>query len=84
MFGPEEPYGVSGDVPYAIFPCGYTVAEDGDTIRFYYGAADTSICLATGSIRQMLKWLEANGSELTGVAGQAAEKPDPSLTGRGS
>jgi predicted GH43/DUF377 family glycosyl hydrolase len=44
-----------------VFPCGYTVAADGDTINLYYGAADSSIALAHGSIRSLLGWLDANG-----------------------
>jgi len=44
-----------------VFPCGYTVASDGDTINLYYGAADSSIALAHGSIRNLLTWLDANG-----------------------
>ena len=44
-----------------VFPCGYTLAADGDTIRIYYGAADSSIALATGSIRAMLEWLNQHG-----------------------
>lgn len=74
MFGPEAPYEIAGDVGYAVFPCGYTILEDGDTIRFYYGAADTTICIATGSIKQMLNWLDRDGSDLTGIAGQHAER----------
>jgi len=74
MFGPESSYELIGDVGSAIFPCGYTILEDGDTVHLYYGAADTSICLAIGSIKEMLDWLEKNGSEYTGVAGQAAER----------
>jgi predicted GH43/DUF377 family glycosyl hydrolase len=58
IFGPEEPYEHSGDVGNVVFPCGYTIAPDGDTVKLYYGAADTSICLATGSVRTMLEWLE--------------------------
>lgn len=58
VFGPEEPYERHGDVDNVVFPCGYTVAPDGNTLRLYYGAADTSIALATGSIRAMLEWLE--------------------------
>jgi len=58
IFGPEEPYEQHGDVGYVVFPCGATVAPDGDTIHMYYGAADTSIALATGSVRAMLEWLE--------------------------
>jgi len=58
VFGPEESCEVSGDVNCVVFPCGYTIAPDGDTLNLYYGAADTSIALATGSIRAMLEWLE--------------------------
>jgi len=58
IFGPEEPYEQHGDVGNVVFPCGYTIAPDGDTIHLYYGAADTSIGLATGSVRSMLEWLE--------------------------
>lgn len=74
MFGPEASYEVVGDVGYAVFPCGYTVGDDGDTIQFYYGAADTTICLATGSIKQMLEWLDRDGTDFVGVAGQPAER----------
>ena len=61
VFGPEERYEQRGDVGNVVFPCGYTIAEDGDTIRFYYGAADTTIALATGSISAMLAWLDQHG-----------------------
>ena len=57
VLGPQEPYEVNGDVGNVIFPCGYTLASDGDTIRIYYGAADTSIAMATGSVMSMLDWL---------------------------
>jgi predicted GH43/DUF377 family glycosyl hydrolase len=57
IFGPEEPYEQRGDVDNVVFPCGYTIAPDGDTVHLYYGAADTSIALATGSVRALLEWL---------------------------
>lgn len=63
MFGPETDYERTGDVGDVVFPCGYTIDDDGDTIRLYYGAADTSMALATGSIRMMLDWLEHNSTE---------------------
>lgn len=63
VFGPEEPYEVRGDVDNVVFPCGYTIAPDGDTMHLYYGAADTSIALATGSVRAMLLWLEEHGEK---------------------
>lgn len=61
VFGPEERYEQRGDVGNVVFPCGYTIQPDGDTLNLYYGAADTSICLATGCISEMLAWLDANG-----------------------
>ena len=51
-----------GDVANVAFPCGFTMGADGDTINLYYGAADTSIALATGSVRQILRWLDQNSS----------------------
>jgi len=62
VFAPQEVYEQRGDVDNVVFPCGYTIAPDGDTIHLYYGAADTSIGLATGSVRAMLEWLDRNGS----------------------
>lgn len=61
MFAPEAEYERQGDVQDVVFPCGYTVATDGDTINLYYGAADSSIALAHGSIRKSLTWLDVNG-----------------------
>ena len=49
MFAPEAEYERHGDVQDVVFPCGYTIASDGDTINLYYGAADSSIALARGS-----------------------------------
>ncbi len=61
IFSPEEAYELSGDVDDVVFPCGYTIQPDGDTLYLYYGAADTTLALATGSIRGMLNWLEEHG-----------------------
>ena len=58
VFGPEEPYENHGDVDKVVFPCGYTLAPDGDTLRLYYGAADSSIAMATGSIQNLLQCLQ--------------------------
>ena len=62
IFGPEAPYERRGDVENVVFPCGFTLGADGDTLNVYYGAADTCIALATGSIQAMLAWLEEFGS----------------------
>lgn len=61
IFGPEAPYEREGDVGYVAFPCGTTMADDGDTLHMYYGAGDTSLCLATGSVRACLAWLQEHG-----------------------
>ncbi len=62
VFGPETAYETQGDVGNVAFPCGYTIGADGDTLNIYYGAADTSIALATASIRELLGWLDEHGS----------------------
>jgi predicted GH43/DUF377 family glycosyl hydrolase len=63
IFGPEAPYEREGDVGYVAFPCGTTLGADGDAINLYYGAADTSVALATGSVRELLRWLEKLASD---------------------
>jgi predicted GH43/DUF377 family glycosyl hydrolase len=62
IFGPETSYEKDGDVGNVAFPCGYTIGDDGDTINLYYGAADTSMALATGSIKGLLRWLDEHAS----------------------
>jgi len=62
VFGPETEYEMRGDVGQVTFPCGTTVCDDGDTLNLYYGAADTTIALATGSIRKMMEWLDEHGT----------------------
>ena len=61
IFGPETAYEREGDVGYVAFSCGHTIDDDGDGLNLYYGAADSTIALATGSIGEMLEWLDANG-----------------------
>ena len=60
IFGPEAPYELFGDVGNVVFPAGYTLGPDGDTINLYYGAADSCIALATARISELLEWLERN------------------------
>jgi predicted GH43/DUF377 family glycosyl hydrolase len=67
MFGPEAPYERGGDVKDVVFPCGQTIGADGDSIILYYGAADSSVALATGSIRSLLSWLDSNSGEKEGM-----------------
>ena len=60
LFSPREPYERSGDVADVVFPCGWTLVDD--EIRVYYGAADTSIGLATGRLSELLAWLDEHDS----------------------
>ncbi len=67
VFGPEADYERAGDVNNVVFPCGYTLGRDGDTVNLYYGAADTTIGLAQTSIREMLAWLAEYGEKGDGA-----------------
>ncbi len=67
MFGPETPYEREGDVNGVVFPCGQTIGSDGDSIHLYYGAADSCVAMATGSIRNLLAWLDEHSSVGDGV-----------------
>jgi predicted GH43/DUF377 family glycosyl hydrolase len=62
IFGPHASYERSGDVPDVVFPCGWLLDDDGDTVRIYYGAADTSVCVATASLSALLAWLHRHAS----------------------
>jgi predicted GH43/DUF377 family glycosyl hydrolase len=57
VFGPECAYERIGDVPDVVFPCGWVLDEDGHTIRLYYGAADTTVCVATGDLNEITSYL---------------------------
>ncbi len=58
VFGPDAPYEREGDVPNAIFPCGLVHDAASGEVRLYYGAADTSICLATARLDDLLAAIE--------------------------
>jgi predicted GH43/DUF377 family glycosyl hydrolase len=55
VFGPQEAYERQGDVADVVFPCGWVV--EGDELRLYYGAADSSMALATARVSEVLDWL---------------------------
>ena len=62
LFGPDAPYERIGDVDQVVFSCGWQLQPDRDTLRVYYGAADTSICAATASVSALLRWLATHSS----------------------
>lgn len=55
VFGPHAPYEWMGDVPGVTFPTGAILA--GKELRIYYGAADTSVALATADLDDLLSYL---------------------------
>jgi predicted GH43/DUF377 family glycosyl hydrolase len=60
VFGPHEPYERGGDVPDIVFPCGWILRDDGDTLHLYYGAADSVVCVAEASLATLLAHLETH------------------------
>jgi predicted GH43/DUF377 family glycosyl hydrolase len=55
IFSPEEPYERSGQVNNVVFSTGTIVDEKSGELKLYYGAADTCIGLATGSVNKLVE-----------------------------
>lgn len=53
ILSPREDYERIGDVGNVVFPCGAIVEPDG-LIKVYYGAADTSIAVATAKLSDLV------------------------------
>lgn len=61
IFGPQEEYERVGDVGDVVFPCGTTTNPRTGELRLYYGAADTTIALATANIHEIVQYLQTSG-----------------------
>ena len=57
VFGPGETYERVGDVPGVTFPTGTVLNEAAGELLMYYGAADTSVCLASANLDDILDYL---------------------------
>ena len=55
IFGPKAHYEREGDVDDVVFPCGWIKKDE--KIYMYYGAADSSLCLATASFSDVLDYI---------------------------
>lgn len=55
VFGPTAPYERTGDVSDVVFPCGWVQGDDPDQVRLYYGAADSTVCVADASVSELLE-----------------------------
>jgi len=54
ILAPLASYERTGDVPNVIFPCGLLHDAATGEVQLYYGAADSSICLATARLDDLL------------------------------
>lgn len=59
VFGPQEAYERVGDVPGVTFPTGVVYDSETDELIMYYGAADSSVCLATAKLQDLVDHLLA-------------------------
>ncbi len=50
---PREDYERVGDVGNVVFACG-AIVEDDQTVKVYYGAADTAICVASAPLGEII------------------------------
>jgi predicted GH43/DUF377 family glycosyl hydrolase len=55
IFGPKAHYEREGDVDDVVFPCGW-INRDGKML-IYYGAADSSLCLATADLDELVDFV---------------------------
>ena len=63
VLSPREDYERIGDINNVVFACGAVVEDDGE-VKVYYGAADTSICVAAAPLDELI----ASAMECTGDA----------------
>jgi len=57
VLGPTTPYERIGDVSDVVFPNGAVVQKETDQIHLYYGAADSSIAVATAKMSECLDYI---------------------------
>ncbi|HQY90599.1 glycoside hydrolase family 130 protein [Caldilinea sp.] len=60
LLAPQAPYERTGDVPNVAFPCAALVDADTGRLAIYYGAADTTTCLAFGYVDDVVDFVKQN------------------------
>jgi len=58
LLAPHEPYERVGDVPNVVFPSSAVVLAD--TLRLYYGCADTCISMAEAKLKDIIRFIKAH------------------------
>ncbi len=54
ILSPEDPWELTGYVHNVVFSCG-AIAEDDGTLKIYWGAADTVMCVGTATIADLVQ-----------------------------
>lgn len=57
MFGPEEQYELTGDVPNITFPCVTLTDPETGRLTIYYSAADTVTGLAFTTVDKLISYM---------------------------
>jgi predicted GH43/DUF377 family glycosyl hydrolase len=56
ILSPREYYERVGDVNNVVFSCGAILEDDSQELKIYYGASDTSICLGTANVNELMQF----------------------------
>ncbi len=62
IFTPEADYEISGHVPNVVFPCAALHDVQHDRLAIYYGAADTSSCIAYAHLSELIAFTKENSA----------------------
>jgi predicted GH43/DUF377 family glycosyl hydrolase len=57
ILSPKQYYERVGDVNNVVFSCGAILEDDDRTLKIYYGASDTCICLCTANLDDLMEFL---------------------------
>ncbi len=56
ILSPREYYERVGDVNNVVFSCGAILEDDGEQLKIYYGASDTSICVGHAKVNELMQF----------------------------
>ncbi len=59
LLSPQAIYEQVGDVPNVAFPCAALVDAERDRLTIYYGGADTVVCMAHGSLSEVIAFVQS-------------------------
>lgn len=80
LLTPDEEYELYGRVPNIVFPSGALVQHEKNKLLLYYGAADSTCCVATIAYDDFIKDLRAGRTEpAQRFAGNPIIAPSPKL-----